>query len=330
MTRRRLIALVGGAAGYLILWPPSARAQSTGKVPRIGVLWAQGNREDEMASGSADALRQGLSQLGYIDGKTINLEHHFGYERVQPVIAELVDSRVDVLVVDATANAVAAKRATKTIPIVFMHVGDPIGSKLVDSLSHPGGNATGLSGMTLDVAAKEVEIFKEGLPNVSRLAILQHLNYTLSTRIAQAMKTAAGRLEVTVDLFDVLTANDLDRTFQEIAQHRPDGLLIAASPMFVTARKRIAELALANHLPTMTWLNENTRSGLLMSYGINVADLFRRAAFYVDKILRGAKPADLPVEQPTKFELVINLRTAKALGLTIPPSLLARADEVIE
>jgi putative tryptophan/tyrosine transport system substrate-binding protein len=333
MTRRRLIALVGGAAGYLILWPPSARAQSTGKVPRIGVLWAQGNREDEMASGSADALRQGLSQLGYIDGKTINLEHHFvgdHYDQSDALAAELVDSRVDVLVVDATANAVAAKRATKTIPIVFMHVGDPIGSKLVDSLSHPGGNATGLSGMTLDVAAKEVEIFKEGLPNVSRLAILQRPNYTLSTRIAQAMKTAAGRLEVTVDLFDVLTANDLDRTFQEIAQHRPDGLLIAASPMFVTARKRIAELALANHLPTMTWLNENTRSGLLMSYGVNVFDLFRRAAFYVDKILRGAKPADLPVEQPTKFELVINLRTAKALGLTIPPSLLARADEVIE
>jgi len=333
MTRRRLIALVGGAAGYLILWPPSARAQSTGKVPRIGVLWAQGNREDEMASGSADALRQGLSQLGYIDGKTINLEHHFvgdRYDRSDALVAELVDSRVDVLVVDATANAVAAKRATKTIPIVFMHVGDPIGSKLVDSLSHPGGNATGLSGMTLDVAAKEVEIFKEGLPNVSRLAILQRPNYTLSTRIAQAMKTAAGRLEVTVDLFDVLTANDLDRTFQEIAQHRPDGLLIAASPMFVTERKRIAELALANHLPTMTWLNENTRSGLLMSYGVNVFDLFRRAAFYVDKILRGAKPADLPVEQPTKFELVINLRTAKALGLTIPPSLLARADEVIE
>jgi putative tryptophan/tyrosine transport system substrate-binding protein len=329
MTRRRLIALVGGVAGYVILWPPSARAQSTGKIPRIGVLWAQGDMDLFLF----DALRQGLGQLGYIDGKTVNLEHRFvgeRYDRLDALVAELVESRVDVLVADATANAAAARRATKTIPIVFVFVGDPVGSKLVDSLSHPGGNATGLSGMTLDVAAKEVEIFKEGLPNVSRLAILQNPNYTFSTRIAQAMKNAAGRLQLTVDLFEAHTANDLDRTLREIAQRRPDGLLITAAPMFVDERKRIAELALANHLPTMTWLNENTRSGLLMSYGTNVADLFRRAAFYVDKILRGAKPADLPVEQPTKFELVINLRTAKALGLTIPPSLLARADEVIE
>jgi hypothetical protein len=164
-------------------------------------------------------------------------------------------------------------------------------------------------GITLDVATKEVEIFKEGLPNVSRLAILQNPNYTFSTHIAQAMKNAAGRLQLTVGLFEALTANDLDRTFREIAQHRPDGLLITGASMFASERKRIAELALANHLPTMTWLNENTRSGLLMSYGVNVADLFRRSAFYVDKILRGAKPADLPVEQPTKFELGVASRT---------------------
>jgi putative tryptophan/tyrosine transport system substrate-binding protein len=328
MTRRRFMTLAGGAAGCLVLWPLTARAQSSGKIPRIGVLWGQGNVEDFLF----DALRQGLSQLGYIDGKTINLEHRFvgeRYDRLDALAAELVESRVDVLVADATANAAAAKRATKTIPIIFVFVGDPVGSKL-DGLSHPGGNATGLSGMTLDVAAKEVEIFKEGLPNVSRLAILQNANYTFSTHIAQAMKTAAGRLDLTVDLFEAPTANDLDRTFREIAQHRPDGFLIAGDAMFVSARKRIAELALANHLPTMTWLNENTRSGLLTSYGVNIIDLFRRAAFYVDKILRGAKPADLPVEQPTKFELVINLKTAKALGLTIPPSLLARADEGIE
>ena len=326
MRRRRFITL-GGLAACLVVWPLAARAQRTGKVPRIGVLW--GNEEKIMS----DALRRGLSQLGYVDGKTISLEHRFvgeRYDRVDSLAAELVESGVDILVVDATANAMAAKRATKTIPIIFVFVGDPVGSKLVDNLSHPGGNATGLSGVTLEVAVKEVEIFKEGLPNVSRLAILQNPNYAFSARIAQAMKSAAGRLELAIDMFEAATANDLDRTFHDIAQHRLDGLLIAGSPMIVSERKRIAELALAQHLPTMTWLNENTRSGLLMSYGVNVADLFHRAAFYVDKILRGANPADLPVEQPTKFELVINLKTAKALGITIPTTLLARADEVIE
>ena len=301
--RRRRFIILGGLAACLVVCPLAARAQRTGKIPRIGVLW--GNVEEIMS----DALRQGLSQLGYVDGKTISLEHRFvgeRYDRVDSLAAELVESGVDILVVDATANAMAAKRATKTIPIIFVFVGDPVGSKLVDRLSHPGGNATGLSGVTLEVAVKEVEIFKEGLPNASRLAILQNPNYTFSTRIAQAMKTAAGRLELAIDMFEAATANDLDRTFHDIAQHRLDGLLIAGSPMIVSERKRIAELALAYHLPTMTWLNENTRSGLLMSYGVNVADLFHRAAFYVDKILRGANPADLPVEQPTKFELVIN------------------------
>jgi len=328
MRRREFITLLGGATAA---WPLAARAQQSGRIPRIGVLWAEANAEQ--AAPMLDGLRQGLGELTYFDGQTIKLENRFAgqhYDRFDALAAELVENRVDVLVASVTAAATAARRATKTIPIVFAYVSDPVASKIVDSLAHPGANATGLSWMGFDVAAKQVEILKEAVPNFSRLAILQNPDYIISAHIVQAMEEAADRLKLTVAIFEASKASELDLAFHRITQRRSQGLLIVGDPMFFNERNGIADLALANHLPTMAWHSAMTGAGALMSYGPNITALFRRAAFYVDKILKGAKPADLPVEQPTKFDLVINLKTAKALGLEIPPTLLARADEFIE
>ena len=328
MKRRAFIAALGGAAA----WPLVARAQQSQKIPRIGVLWG-GNSNDGGLAPYFDALRQGFGQLGYIEGKTIKFEDRFSgerFERVDQLAVELAQSEVDVLVGSVTAAATAAKRATKTIPIVFVYVYDPLAAKLVDSLAHPGGNATGLNTMLSDVGTKQVTLLSEISPHFSRLAILVNPNNGPSLHVVQEMKIAADRLKLTVDLFEAATASDLDQTFPAIAQRRPDGLIVTPDAMFATERKRIAKLALESHLPTMTWLREITEAGALISYGANARDIFRRAAGYVDKILKGAKPSDLPVEQPTKFELLINLKTAKTLGLEIPPKLLALADEVIE
>jgi putative ABC transport system substrate-binding protein len=328
MRRREFITLFGGT---VVAFPITANTQQSPKVPRIGVLWFGASIDGVVPH--LDALRQGFSELGYIEGKTIKFEDRFPgerFERVDQLAVELVQSEVDVLVGAVTAAATAAKRATKTIPIVFVYVYDPVAAKLVDSLAHPGGNATGLNTMLSDVGTKQVTLLSEISSHFSRLAILVNPNNLPSLRVVQEMKTAADRLKLTVDLFEASTANDLDQTFPAIGQRRPDGLVISADPMFAGERNRIAKLALENHLPTVSWLREITEAGALMSYGPNARDLFRRAAGYVDKILKGAKPSDLPVEQPTKFELLINLKTAKALGIEVPPTLLAIADEVIE
>jgi putative ABC transport system substrate-binding protein len=326
MRRRDFVTLVGGAAAA---WPLRARAQQPAVIPRIGCIWAVKTEQESQYIGP---FKEGLRNLGYIDGKTIKLENRFveDYRQFDTIAAELVESHVDIIVASVTGSAVAAKRATKTIPIVFLYVSDPVGSKLVDSLAHPGGNATGLSSMTIDLAAKQVGIFKEISSTFSRLAILINPNYPTSTRTGQETKAAAEEMKLTVDLFEVTTANGLAKTIGEIGQRRPDGLIVTADFMFSRQRGRIAELALANSLPTMAFTREFTTAGTLMSYGPNGPDLFRRAGVYVDKILRGAKPSELPVEQPTKFDLAINLKTAKALGLTVPPNLLVLADEVIE
>ncbi len=326
MRRREFVTLVGGAAAA---WPLRAGAQQPAVIPRIGCIWPVKTEQEELYLAP---FKESLRSLGYIDGKTINLENRFveNYRQFGAIAAELVKSHVDIIVTSTTGVAVAAKEATKTIPIVFVYVSDPVGLKIVDSLAHPGGNATGLSSMTIDLASKQVEIFQEISPTLSRLAILVNPNYPLSMRTAQEMKAAAEELKLTVDLFEVTMANDLAKTMGEIGQRRPDGLIITIDIMFVRERRRIAELAVANGLPTMAYLREMTAAGILESYGANAPDLFRRAGVYVDKILRGAKPSELPVEQPTKFDLVINLKTAKALRLTVPPKLLLLADEVIE
>jgi putative tryptophan/tyrosine transport system substrate-binding protein len=328
MRRREFIAALAGATA----WPLVARAQQSQKIPRIGVLW-WGAPNDRGVTPFVELFRQAFREIGYIEGKTIKFEDRFSgerFERVDQLAVELVQSAVDVLVGSVTAAATAAKRATKTIPIVFVYVYDPVASKLVDSLAHPGGNATGLNTMLSDVGTKQVTLLSEISSHFSRLAILVNPNNGPSLRVVQEMKTAADRLSLTVDLFEAPTASDLDQTFPAIAQRSPDGLVISADPMFVSERERIAKLALENRLPTMSWIREITEAGALISYGPNVRDIYRRAAGYVDKILKGAKPSDLPVEQATKFELLINLKTAKALGLEIPPKLLSLADEVIE
>jgi putative tryptophan/tyrosine transport system substrate-binding protein len=323
--RREFITLLGGAAAA---WPLRAGAQQPAVIPRIGVIWPVPEQEEVFVR----TFQEGLRNLGYVDGKTIKLEYRFAenYRQFGAIAAELVESHVDIIVTTTTGPALAAKDATKTIPIVFVYVADPVGLKLVDSLAHPGGNATGLSSMAFDLAAKQVEIVKKISPTFSRLAILVNPNYPQSIRTAQEMKAAEEQLKLTVDLFEVTTANDLAKTMGEIGQRRPDGLIITIDIMFFRERRQIAELALANSLPTMAWAREVAAAGTLMSYGANATDLYRRASLYVDKILRGAKPSELPVEQPTKFDLVINLKTAKALGLTVPPNLLVLADEVIE
>jgi putative tryptophan/tyrosine transport system substrate-binding protein len=264
--------------------------------------------------------------------ETIKLENHYteDYRQFGVIAAELVESQVDIIVASVTGVAVAAKQATKTIPIVFMNASDPVGFKLVDSLAHPGGNATGLSSMSIDLASKQVGIIKELSPTFARLAILVNPNYPLSMRTAKDMKAAAEKLKLTADIYEVGSADDLATTIGEIGQRRPDGLIMTNDYMLFVQRRLIAELALANRLPTMAFAREFTAAGTLMSYGVNISDLVRRAALYIDKILRGAKPSELPVEQPTKFEFVINLSTAKALGLTVPDKVLAIADEVIE
>jgi putative tryptophan/tyrosine transport system substrate-binding protein len=314
--------LSGAAAG----WPTVTRGQQRTGIPRIGIMWARPN-DPYLAS-----LRDGLRDLGYIDGKTIKIEDRFteNYDQLGAIASELVESKVDVIVAITTATAVAATRATKTIPVVFVYVSDPVGSRIVESLAHPGGNATGLASMSLELAAKEIDIFKEITPNFSRLAILENSTYASSTRNADDIEMAAKRLKISVDRFDATTPDDLAKMLDEIGKRRPDGLVITIDVMFLRQGRRIAELAIAEHLPTMSFTREATAAGTLMSYGADPSDLCRRAGAYVDKILRGTQPRDLPVEEPTKLELVINQRTAKALGLTIPDKLLALADDVIE
>ena len=325
MRRRDFIALVSAAA---TAWPLRAGAQTPRGIPRIGIIWAA-NKEEELY---LSTLQESLRNLGYIDGKTIKLENRYtdDYGRFGSIAAELVESQVDIIVASVAPVAVAAKQATETIPIVFINSSDPVGSKLVDTLAHPGGNATGLSSMAVDLAAKEVGTFKELFPTFARLAILVNPNYPLSIRAGREMKAAAEELKLTVDRYEVAKADELDRTIGEIGQRRPDGLIITNDILFFLQRRRIAELALVNRLPTMAWAKEFAAAGTLMSYGASISDLVRRAALYIDKILRGAKPSELPVEQPTKFDLVINLKTAKALGVDVPNSMQLLADEVIE
>jgi putative ABC transport system substrate-binding protein len=303
-------------------------AQQRGKVFRIGYL---SSTSSERQKSRLAAFQQGLRDLGYVEGKNIIIEYRYAeqkYERLPELVGELVRLNVDVLVAAGAPAAHAAKSATKTIPIV-MQSGDPVGTGLVASLARPGGNITGLSDFTVGVVTKRLELLKEVVPSVSRVAVLWNPTNPTNPVTLKETQTVAPALGVTLLPLEVKEADDIDRAFTVIRKERP-GALIVFGGVLTTQTGRIAELAVKSRLPAIHSVSEAVDAGGLMSYGTNFDDLFRRVAIYVDKILKGAKPADLPVEQPTKFELIINLKAAKQIGLTIPPNVLARADKVIK
>jgi putative tryptophan/tyrosine transport system substrate-binding protein len=322
-------AFRSGAAALLAA-PLAAEAQPAGKIPRIGFL---ATPSAEVIQGRVTAFEVALRDLGYVDGKSIIIDYRYGdgrYERLPTLAAELVRLKVDILVVVGAPAAHAAKNATSVIPIVIGNAADPVGTGLVVSLARPGGNITGLSDFNIDLVTKRPELLKELVPTASRVAVLVNPSNPTHSPQMKELHAAAPALGVTVLRVEAEGANDIDGAFTVLRNERPGALIVLGDLMFGTHRARIAELAVKNRLPAIWAVREDVAAGALMSYGTNFPDLYRRAAVYVDKILKGAKPAGLPIEQPTKFELVINLKTAKALGLTIPPSLLARADQVIE
>jgi putative ABC transport system substrate-binding protein len=326
MRRREFIALIGVATG----WPLVARAEQSRKIPKVGVLWHAGNEQEEAIY--LGALRKGLNDLGYVEGKTIELVNRFAdehYDRFDALAAELVEAKVGIIVASVPNAALAAKRATTTIPVVLAYGGNYLAQGLAQTLAHPGGNVTGLSAMFPDLAAKHLEILKDCIANLSSAALLFNANAPYRQYISEVQK-AADSLRISLRTVEVRSPDDLEQGFSAIANAHANAVLLAPDGLFFQQRKRIAELALANRVPTIAWTGDIADAGVLMSYGADAPDLFRRAATYVDKILKGANPADLPIEQPTKFELIINSKTAKALKLSIPPSVLARADKMIE
>jgi putative ABC transport system substrate-binding protein len=323
-------ALLSGAAALLVA-PLVAQAQPAGKVPRIGYLALNPAANPQLH----EAFRQGLRDLGYVEGRNVVIEYRDAEgkpERLPALAAELVALKVDVLVAQPTVAALAAKQATRTLPIVFP-VAEPVTSGLVTSLARPGGNITGLSILAPEMAGKGLELLKQAVPGVSRVAVLWDPG-AFPERTAKDMlkevEVAARALGVRLQFIEARGPDDFDRAFSEMTRARAGALTGLGGSMLFSERRRLVDLAAKNRLPVVYSWREGADAGGLMAYGPNILDLFRRAATYVDKILKGAKPGDLPVEQPTKFELVINLKTAKALGLTIPPSLLQRADQVIE
>jgi putative tryptophan/tyrosine transport system substrate-binding protein len=325
MRRREFIALLGGTA---LVGPGAARAQQAGKLATIGFLGANPSVE----SSRVGALVQRLRELGWIDGRNLAIEYRWAEgrnERYAENAAELVRLKVDVIVTSATPPTVAAKQATALIPIVFAAVTDPVGVGLVATLSRPGGNVTGLANQISDTAGKKLEFLREIVPDLRRLAIMVNVGNPGSLMDMREAQAAARTLGLMVTTSEIQQAEDIVPAFETL-KGRADAIYVSPDPLVNTNRIRINILAVGARLPTMHATREYVEAGGLISYGPNLPDHFRRAAEFVDKILRGAKPADLPVEQLTKFDLIINLTTAKALGLEVPPMLLARADKVIE
>ncbi len=313
-----------------LLAPPlGAEAQQAGRVPRVGFLYPGSSARLARLEG----FWQGLRELGYVEGQNIVIERRAAegrYERLPHLAAELVSLRPDVLVGVGTPGAVAAKGATRTIPIVIVAVGDPVGTGLVSSLARPGSNITGVSLVNVEFSGKRLQLLKEALPKVSRLAVLWNPLNPLNAAVLKETQSAAAALGVTLQLLAVEGPEDLPSALAAVTRERAGALIVVPDSMLLSHRRSIIDFAAKNRLPAMYNFIEETEDGGLMSYGANLFEHYRRAAAYVDKILKGAKPADLPVEQPTKLELVINLKTAKALGLRIPQSLLIRADQVIQ
>jgi putative ABC transport system substrate-binding protein len=330
ITRRSL--LVGLGVGW-ISTALSAFAQQGRKKPRIGVLWHAGSAEEEKIP--LGGLVEGLRNLGYVDGENIIIEHRFPNEQPErffTLAAELVQIKVDVFVAVTRQAALAAQSATTTIPTVFIAVPDPVGSKLIDNLARPAGNITGLTNMAVELVPKRMEMLKEAIPGLSRMALLVNASVPdAARRYIEIAQIAAHRLGVTLQPVEIRTPADIERAFSMTTENQLQGMCLTSDGLIYVEQQRLAQLAQDRSLPLIGYTREMAKwPGMLMTYGASNVALFNRAAYYVDKILKGAKPADLPVEQPTKFEFVINVKTAKALGLTIPPSLLQRADEVIE
>jgi putative ABC transport system substrate-binding protein len=325
MRRREFITLLGAAAA----WPLAARAQQRGRLPTIGFL---GSGTAAAQSQWIAAFVQRLRELGWIEGRTIAIEYRWAEgrnERFDEIAAEFVRRKVDVILTLSTPTVVAAKQATSVIPVVFAAAGDPVGTGLVASLARPGGNVTGLSLQAPDLVGKRLELLREVVPSLRRLAILANISNPINVLERDEVRTTARTLGFEIVTLEIRRAEDIVPTFEAL-KSRADALYVNADPLIITNLTLINTLALGARLPTIHGFREYVEAGGLMSYGPNFPDLFRRSADYVDKILRGAKPADIPVEQPTKFDLVINLTTAKALGIMIPESFLLRADEVIE
>jgi putative ABC transport system substrate-binding protein len=322
-----LIAMVLLAVGV------TAEAQQTKKVPRIGYLSALDPATDSTRS---EPIRRALRALGYIEGQNIAIEYRYTegkIDRAPELLAELVRLKVDIIVVAGGEPWIrAAKNATKTISIVMTGGGaDPVEAGLIESLARPGGNVTGITNLNRELGGKRLELFKEAVPKLARVAVLYNpANPSLALEVKEDLPVAARALKLTIQPWEVRAADDFDRVFAAMGKQRPDGLYVAgAGQVIVTNQKRTAGFALKSRLPSMYGSREAVDAGGLMFYGADLADSYRRVAYFVDRILKGAKPADLPVEQPTKFEFVINLKTAKQIGLTIPPEVLARASRLI-
>jgi len=327
VNRRAFLRIVPCA---LLASPLAVKAQQAGKAYRIGFL---GNSTAALEANLVGPFREGLRELGYVEGRNVQIEYRWAegkYERFPELVAELVALKVDVLVTAGTPAALAVKRATTTIPLVMVAVGDPVGTGLVASLARPGGSMTGLTSIAPDLEGKRLELLREAVPKLSRVSVIWNPANPFHVTAEKEARSAAQVLQMKVHSVGVRTAQELDPAFVAIVKERPGAFIVLADRIFLHNRGRIVDFAARHRLPAVYAYRELVEAGGLMSFGPNYADMHRRAATFVDKILKGAKPADLPVEQPTKFELLINLKTAKALGLTIPPSLLARADEVTQ
>jgi putative ABC transport system substrate-binding protein len=326
--RREFIALLGGAvAAPSLLWPLAARAQQpVGKTVSIGILAIE-------AWPPIDTFRQALNDLGYVEAKNVRFEHRYARgrnERFPELANDLVALKVDVILTWGTEAVLAAKQATATIPIVMGAVGDPLGSGIVTNLARPAGNVTGFSSLAAELEAKRLELLKEAVPGLSRVAIVFNPTNRYMPLAVESARQGAQMLRASLSLYEARDTTTLDAALAKLTTDRPDAFMVLADTFLVSQRSRIAQFAIENRLPSAYTYREHVEAGGLLAYTPNYHDLFRRAATYVDKILKGAKPGELPIEQPTKFDLVINLKTAKALGLTVPLTLQAAADEVIE
>jgi len=325
MRRREFITLLGGVA---VTWPLAANAQS--KTPRIGFM---GNSTAALEANLVDAFREGLREHGYEEGRNIVVEYRWAdgkYERFPALVAELIAANVEVIVTAGTPAALAMKKATTTVPLVMVAVGDPVGTGLVPSLARPGANLTGLSSVAPDLEGKRLQLLREVVPALSHVAMfINSLNPFHVSSMRQA-RAAAQTMGIKLQLHDIRKSEDLDDAFAAIRKERPDAVLILADRVFLHNRERMIDFTKEQRLPNVNAYKELVEVGGLMSYGPSYEDMHKRAAIYVDKILKGAKPADLPIEQPSKFTFIVNLKAAKALGVTVPSQLLGLADELID
>jgi len=324
--RRDFVALLGSLAG----WPFQARSQQAAHATSIGFLSV--NSRAAMKP-RIDAFNQGLRELGYVDGRNISIEYRFAEnkpDQLRALATELVRLRVGVIVTEGVTATRAAKEVTSTLAIVMAQDPDPVGMGFVSSLARPRGNITGLSNLRADLGVKRLEILKDTVSGLARVAIIGTSTTPGNAQTLEDIKQASKALQIDLQILEVASAQDIDPAFQAASRGRAGAILVLASPYLLSNRTRAADAAQKSAIPTMYYASDFVRDGGLMSYGVSTTDLFRRAAAYVDKIVKGAAPGELPIEQPTKFEFVINLKGAKAIGFTIPPTLLARADEVIE